>query len=76
MVISHQLDVAAEIFRVQQAFLEGPVVEWEDIGRNLAARFLVDVRESPEELGRRLAVEQEEIGVLELESKNSSCVVR
>jgi hypothetical protein len=55
MVISHQLDVAAEIFGVQQAFLEGPVVEREDIGRNLAARFLVDVVESPEELGRRLA---------------------
>src|SRR5471030_2542108 len=52
----HQFDVAAEIFGMQQALLERPVVERKYIGRNLSAGFLVRVMEGTEEFARRLAV--------------------
>src|SRR6185437_4094248 len=55
-LVEHQLDVAAEILRVQQAFLERPVVEWEHVGRHFPARALMRVLERAEELARRLAV--------------------
>ena len=52
----HQLDVAAEIFRVQQTFLERPAVEGEHVLAHAAAGFLVGVFERAEEFRRRLAV--------------------
>src|SRR5690242_988182 len=37
----HEIDVPAEIFRMQQAFLERPIVERENVGRDFAARQFV-----------------------------------
>src|SRR6266508_3704480 len=55
-LIEHQLDVAAEIFGVQQALLERPIVEREHVGDDFAPGFLVRVFERAEEFRRRLAV--------------------
>src|SRR5664280_1209174 len=52
----HQLDVAAEIFRVQQALLERPAMEREHVLAHAAAGFLVGEFEGAEKLSRRLAV--------------------
>ena len=49
----HQLDVAAEIFRVQQAFLECPGVEREYVLRDAPAGLLVGEFKGAEELARR-----------------------
>src|SRR5690348_17254229 len=47
----HQFDVAAKIFRVQQAFLESPAMERKHVLAHPAARFLVRVFEGAEEIG-------------------------
>src|SRR5262245_24569564 len=52
----HQLDVAPEVLGMQQAFLEGPVVEREHVGDDLSAREPVDVLERAEKFLRALAV--------------------
>src|SRR3984957_7556382 len=54
-LVEHELDIAAEIFRVQQSLLEGPAVEGKDVGGHLAPGFLVHVVEAAEELRRGLA---------------------
>src|SRR5262249_46337649 len=51
-LVEHELDVAAEVLGMQQAFLEGPAVEGKYVGRDLAAGFLVHVVEGAEELAR------------------------
>src|SRR5579885_2367822 len=50
-----KLDVAAEIFRVQQAFLERPAMKGEHVLPHLAAGLLVGEFEAAEEFRRRLA---------------------
>src|SRR5882672_9339491 len=61
-LVEHELDVAAEVLGVQQALLERPIVEWEHVGQDLAAGFLVRVLEGAEELRRRLALQPGELG--------------
>src|SRR5262252_115948 len=60
-LVEHELDVATEVLGVQQPFLEGPVVEWKNVGRDPAAGFLVDVFEGAEEFARGLAVQLGEL---------------
>src|SRR5262249_48678191 len=54
--IEHQLDVTAEILRMQKSLLKRPHVERKNVGRNLSSRLLMRELERAEELARRLAV--------------------
>src|ERR1700730_1273293 len=57
----HQIDAPADILGVQQALLERPIVERENIGRDPAARTLVHVLEPAEELRRSLSFHPREL---------------
>ena len=52
----HEFDVAADILRVQQPFLEGNIVERKHIGHDPSAGTLVNILEAAKELLRRFAV--------------------
>src|SRR5262249_44888961 len=47
-LVEQELDIAAQVLGMQQAFLERPVVKREHVGGDFAPGFLVRVLERPE----------------------------